>query len=106
MKHASATRLAFKMVTITALSIIIGEAVGRAQEQVPEKPLSVDVRAPSSSENLVEILTPTEVDFSQYISKMSGQLKKNWYAAMPHAAYEGEKGKAIVRFQNSTGRQS
>ncbi len=99
MNQASAPRLAFKMVAITALSIVIGEAVGGAHEQVPEKPPSVAVRAPSSYGNSVELLTPTEVDFSQYISKMSGQLKKNWYAAMPQAAYEGEKGKAIVRFQ-------
>ncbi len=91
---------ASKMLTILALSCILSEATGHAQEQAPETAPSVIAQASSSSANSVELLTPTAgVDFSQYTGKMSAQLKKNWYAAMPDAALAGEKGKTVVRFQ-------
>ncbi len=54
----------------------------------------------------IEILTPTEgVDFNGYVTRLVKSVKHNWYALMPDAAHDGEKGKVSVRFhiqQNGT----
>lgn len=54
----------------------------------------------------LEILTPTEgVDFKAYLARVYKSVKVNWYALMPEAARNGEKGKVSVRFhiqQNGT----
>ena len=47
----------------------------------------------------IEILTPTEgVDFNGYVTRLVKSVKHNWYALMPDAAHDGEKGKVSVRF--------
>jgi TonB family protein len=51
---------------------------------------------PSSA---AEVLTPTDgVDFQPYLERAVGKMKRNWYAVMPDAARQGEKGKVVVEF--------
>lgn len=70
-----------------------------------QKVLSNDVRGADQTTS-VEILTPTEgVDFKYYITRLAKSVRHNWYAIMPEAARNGEKGRVSVRFhiqQNGT----
>lgn len=55
------------------------------------------VLPPSSA---AEVLTPTEgVDFGPYLERAIGKMRRNWYAVMPDAARQGEKGKVVVEFE-------
>ena len=52
----------------------------------------------------VEVLTPTDgVDFGPYLEKVNGKMKRNWYAVMPDAVRQGEKGKVVVEFEILSG---
>ena len=94
------TRLASTMLSTMALPIILSGAAARAQVQVQQTPPSSSAHAPTSLQNAVVLLTTTGgVDFSQYVGKMSSQIKKNWFAAMPADALAGAKGKSAVVFR-------
>jgi TonB family protein len=54
---------------------------------------------PTSPGSILEILTPTEgVDFHPYVDKFISKVKNKWYASMPSAALQGEKGATTIRF--------
>ena len=88
------------MLALMALPIMLSGAAALAQTQVQQTTPSVTAHAPTSVQNTVELLTATGgVDFSQYVGKMSSQIKKNWFAAMPADALAGAKGKSAVVFR-------
>jgi TonB family protein len=48
----------------------------------------------------VEILTPTQgVNFAPYLQIMVAAVRRNWSAAMPQEARDGEKGKVVARLE-------
>ena len=100
MHQASESLRVCRILAIMLIFTFSCAAVAPAQEQAHDPAPSAAVLAPNSSVNSVELLTPTAgVDFSQYTTKMSKDLKKHWFAVMPEAALAGEKGKTVVRFQ-------
>jgi TonB family protein len=100
MYQASESPRVCRILAIMLISTISCSAAAHAQEQAHDPAPSVAAQATNSPANSVELLTPTAgVDFSQYTAKMSSDLKKRWYAAMPQAALTGERGKTVVRFQ-------
>jgi TonB family protein len=100
MHQASGSVRVCTILAIMLISTISRVAAAHAQEQARDPATSAAAQAPNPPVNSVELLTPTAgVDFSQYTAKMSSDLKKRWYAAMPQAALAGEKGKTVVRFQ-------
>ncbi len=47
----------------------------------------------------IQMLTPTDgVDFSAYLHGMVDSVRRSWYAEIPKAAREGEKGTVVVQF--------
>ena len=47
----------------------------------------------------VELLTPAEgVDFTPYLARAMAQIRRNWYAAVPEPARQGERGKMVLQF--------
>jgi TonB family protein len=100
MHQASGSLRVCTILAIMLISTISCVAAAHAQERAHDPAPSTPAQAPNSPVSSIELLTPTAgVDFSQYTAKMSSDLKKHWYAAMPQAALTGEKGKAVVRFQ-------
>lgn len=100
MHQASESLRVCRILAIMLIFTFSCAAVAPAQEQAHDPAPSAAVLAPNSSVNSVELLTPTAgVDFGQYTTKMSSDLKKHWFAVMPEPALKGEKGKTVVRFQ-------
>ena len=92
--------IVFKIVAAVAMSVVLSEAVVRAQEPAPANPSSGPAQAVASSGNTVEILTPVGgVDFNPYIHTLVAAVKKNWYASMPPEVYAGTKGKTAIVFK-------
>ena len=75
----------------------------RSAERGAEKIVAGHAPPPSEMVPGVAILTPTQgVDFSSYVQTLAATVKKNWYAAMPQEARDGQKGLVIVRFKVHT----
>ncbi|PYU00653.1 MAG: hypothetical protein DMG38_06855 [Acidobacteria bacterium] len=50
--------------------------------------------------NGYQILTPTEgVDFSDYMSRVVAEVRRNWYAVMPESAMLGDRGRVALQFR-------
>ena len=100
MNHISRRRIVFH-VSAMMLLFILGQFVEARASAQNTQTLSADAAPPqTSTQDKVEILTPTQgVDFSLYIRKMARNLKKNWLAVMPKAAYTGAQGRTSVQFQ-------
>lgn len=67
----------------------------------PAKSMSADSGSrPAGMTPGVSLLTPTQgVNFAPYLQVMVTDVRRNWYAAMPQEARDGEKGIVIVRFK-------
>src|SRR5580704_10890922 len=93
-------RRAVSVLALIFVSGFAGEATSHAQDHAPEATSTAAPQATTTSQNGVQILTPTNgVDFSLYVNSMVQEVRKKWYASMPEAALKGEKGEAIVVFR-------
>jgi TonB family protein len=100
MTRVPGTGLRFKMATWIALAVLMSPATTLARGQTQGTTPKVGDHASTPVQNAIQILTPVSgVDFSQYVLKAMGAIRKRWFAAMPPAAYAGARGKTSVLFE-------
>jgi TonB family protein len=100
---ATKVRFLVQALIFTSVSLASCQWSALAHEHNQEVAPAPQARSSGMTQNTVDILTPTEgVDFSQYIKKVVGEVRKNWYASMPDEAYGGAKGRTVVLLRIQT----
>ncbi len=100
MSRLSNIRRAVSVLALTFASAFANGSLSHAQDHAPDGTSTAAPQATSSSQNGVQILTPTDgVDFKPYVNILVRDVRIKWYASMPEAALKGEKGEAVIRFR-------